>query len=88
MTDNTEITMYGTSWCSDTRRAKLFFRKQKVDYTYIDLDEHPEFDKKVREKNNGNRSVPTIFFPDGDVFVEPSNDKLAAKFKSMGFSTR
>jgi len=30
--------------------------------------------------NNGNRSVPTIIFPDGAKLVEPSEAQLAAKF--------
>jgi len=82
------ITMYGTAWCLDTRRSKLFFRKQKVEYTYIDLDENPQFDDMVKEANNGNRSVPTIFFPGGDVMIEPSNNELKEKFKALGFKTR
>jgi mycoredoxin len=85
---NKKIIMYGTDWCSDTRRSKLYFRKQKVEYTYIDLDENPKYDDKVRKVNNGNRSVPTIFFPDGDVFIEPSNTELKEKFDALGISTR
>jgi len=88
MSDKKEIIMYGTAWCKDTRRSKLYFRKQKVEYTYIDLDDYTEDEDKVREVNNGNRSVPTIFFPDGDIFIEPSNDELKDKFDSLGISTR
>jgi mycoredoxin len=32
--------------------------------------------------NKGNRSVPTIVFPDGSVLVEPSNAELE---KKLGF---
>ena len=88
MNSKKEIIMYGANWCIDTRRSKLYFKKQKVEYTYINLDEHPEFEEKVRELNNGNRSVPTISFPDGSVMVEPSNDELKEKFDSLEISTR
>jgi hypothetical protein len=33
--------------------------------------------------NNGNRSVPTIVFPDGSRLVEPSNAELLRKLQSM-----
>ena len=88
MGNKNEIIMYGADWCTDTRRSKLYFRRQKVEYTYFDLDEHPEFEEKVRELNNGNKSVPTICFPDGSVLIEPLNNELKKKFDSMGFKTR
>lgn len=37
----------------------------------------------VLEKNGGLRVVPTIFFPDGSVLVEPSNRELAEKLASL-----
>ncbi len=73
------IRMYGANWCPDCRRAKTFFGEQRIHYTYIDLDQQPEAVADVERLNNGNRSIPTIVFPDGSVLVEPSNQELAAK---------
>jgi mycoredoxin len=36
----------------------------------------------VMQVNNGNRSVPTIIFPDGTILVEPSTEELKAKFSN------
>jgi hypothetical protein len=37
----------------------------------------------VAKVNGGKRRVPTIFFPDGNILVEPSNAILA---KELGLS--
>jgi glutaredoxin len=55
-----EITMYGTSWCVDCRRAKQFLKDRGVPFTDINIDEHPEAEDIVTSVNNGRRKVPTI----------------------------
>ena len=35
---HTEITMYGTAWCSDCKRTKKFFGEQRVHYNFVDID--------------------------------------------------
>lgn len=79
----TDILMYSTSWCPDCLRAKLVFHRFKVDYTEVDVDHSEEGLKVVVEHNNGVRVVPTIFFPDGSVLVEPSNEELRDKIESL-----
>jgi glutaredoxin len=74
--------VYGTRWCPDCIRAIRFLKKHQVAYTWIDLDQHPEAGKKVREINQGMRIVPTILLPDGEILVEPSNKELALKLSS------
>ena len=32
------ITMYGTSWCGDCKRAKQFFGEQRVHYDFVEVD--------------------------------------------------
>lgn len=83
MTDGkTEIIMYGTRWCYDSRRARAVLDELEVPYTWIDIDKDYEARKFVQEVNNGYRSVPTIVFPDGSMLVEPSNEKLREKLAS------
>lgn len=76
------IRMYGTAWCGDCARARRFFDSQSVVYEYIDINADTEGAKVVEQHNNGNRSVPTIIYPDGTVLVEPSNSELTAKMTS------
>ncbi len=73
------ITMYGTGWCSDCKRAKQFFGEQRVRYDYVDVDADPAGREVVQRHNEGKDIIPTIVFDDGSVLVEPSNAELAAK---------
>jgi mycoredoxin len=76
---NDEIVFYGTKWCPDCKRAKLLLDESNIEYRYVDIDRDREARAYVKDVNNGNRSVPTIVFPDGEILVEPSNAELASK---------
>ena len=84
MTNGT-ITMYGTLWCGDCKRAKKFFGEHRVAYDFIDVETDAEGLRILEETNKGKRIIPTIFFPDGSILVEPSNAELAEK---PGLETR
>jgi mycoredoxin len=73
------ITVYSTGWCPDCRRAKKFFMEHQVQFIDVDIEENPDGVPFVKNLNNGNRVVPTIIFPDGEILAEPSNSQLAAK---------
>jgi thioredoxin reductase (NADPH) len=73
------ITMYGTGWCGDCKRAKQFFGEQRVHYDFVDVDADAEGKAKVEALNDGKTIIPTILFEDGSILVEPSNAELAAK---------
>jgi thioredoxin reductase (NADPH) len=73
------ITMYGTYWCSDCKRAKQFFGDHRVPYDFIDVDGNPEAIAFIERVNEGNQQIPVIEFDDGDYLVEPSNRQLAEK---------
>src|SRR5258707_9899756 len=79
------ITMYGTTWCQDCKRAKKFFGEHRIPYDFIDVDQDVDGLRLVEQTNAGKRIIPTIFFQDGTVLVEPSNADLAAK---LGLQTR
>lgn len=82
MNQQKEILVYGTRWCGDTKRARLFFESHNIDYHFIDIDQDKNGERIVREVNEGSRSVPTIIFSDGSILVEPNENSLA---KKMGF---
>ena len=55
-----EITIYGTCWCGDCRRAKQFLRERKIPFREVNVDESPEAEELVLRVNNGLSKVPTI----------------------------
>lgn len=79
MADNNDIIVYGATWCPDCRRAKQFLGEHRIPYQWIDITDNDEAIAYVEKINEGNRSIPTIVFPDGTTMVEPSNAELAAK---------
>ena len=74
------IVLYTTDYCGDCKRAKAFFEENQIAYLKVELENNEEAVKFVKTVNNGNRSVPTIIFPDGSILVEPSCEELKAKF--------
>jgi len=54
------VTIYGTRWCCDCRRAKQFLRERKVVFREVNIDESPGAEELVLRVNNGRRKVPTI----------------------------
>lgn len=71
-----QIVMYTTEYCSDCHRAKAFFEANHIEYLRVGLEGNEEATKFVMNINNGNRSVPTIVFPNGSVLVEPGWGEL------------
>jgi len=55
-----EITVYGTDWCGDCRRAKKFLRERGIAFREVSVDEDLEAENLVLRVNNGRRKVPTF----------------------------
>ena len=77
------IQFYATSWCPDCIRAKAILNKTKAPYKLIDINQDSEGSEFVKKVNTGNRSVPTIIFPDGSMLVEPSEKELKKKISTL-----
>ncbi len=75
------LIVYGTAWCGDCRRACAFLDEKKIPYKWVDINSDSDAAIIVQGINHGNRSVPTLFFPDGSILVEPSTRDLIAKFQ-------
>ena len=78
------ITVYGSSWCSDCKRAKRFLGDQQVEYKWVDVEQDEKARLFVEKHNDGKTIIPTILFDDGTIMVEPSNAQLAEK---LGLAT-
>ncbi|MBI9048295.1 MAG: NrdH-redoxin [Anaerolineaceae bacterium] len=77
--ENSKIKFYGTTWCGDCRRSFFYLKRKNIPFDNINIDDDGEGENIVKSLNNGNRSVPTIVFPDGSFLVEPSNQQIAEK---------
>jgi len=73
------IVVYAADWCGDCRRARRFLERHNIPYEWINIDKNKQAEEFVIKANKGNRSVPTIVFPDGSMLVEPSDSELARK---------
>ena len=76
-----ELIVYATNWCGDCARARRFLDEQRVAYRWVDINRDREAEALVRKVNRGNRTVPTLVFPDGSMLVEPSNPELAQRLR-------
>ena len=77
------IIFYGVSWCGDCRRARQIFAEKNIQFVDVDIDRDAKAAEFVKQVNHGNRSVPTIVFPDGSHLTEPDTLSLARKLDSL-----
>ena len=78
-----QIRMYATPYCGDTRLARRVLDEMQIVYDFIDFRQDPAATRFVEEINNGFRSSPTLIFPDGSVLVEPSDRELRARVADL-----
>ena len=64
--------MLTTSWCGDCVRLKRQLTDLDVPYTEVNIEQAPDAEEFVLAVNDGNRTVPTVVFPDGSTAAEPS----------------
>jgi mycoredoxin len=66
------MTMYTTSWCGFCRRLKTQLDREGIGYEEVDIERVPDAAEIVTEVNGGNRTVPTVVYPDGSAATNPS----------------
>lgn len=66
------ITMYSTTWCGYCQRLKAQLGAAGIEYSEVNIEEHPDAAAFVESVNNGNQTVPTVLFPDGTAATNPS----------------
>ena len=73
------VTMFSTTWCGYCRRLKAQMDDAGVAYREVDVEEHPDAAAFVEQVNAGNRTVPTVLFPDGTAAANPSLREVAER---------
>lgn len=64
--------MYTTAWCGYCRRLKNQMSDAGIPFTEVDVEAHDDAAALVERVNGGNRTVPTLVFPDGSAATNPS----------------
>lgn len=70
--DAGSVVMYSTTWCGYCRRLKTQLDSEGIGYTEVNIEETPGTEEFVESVNDGNRTVPTVVFPDGSAATNPS----------------
>ncbi len=73
------VTMFTTTWCGYCRRLKAQLDEAGVAFREVDIEDHPAAAELVEQVNDGNRTVPTVLFPDGTAATNPSLRQVAER---------
>jgi mycoredoxin len=72
------VTMYSTPWCGYCHRLKTQLQRAGIGYVDVDIDQDAAAADHVMAVNGGNRTVPTVVFPDGRALTNPSVAEVRA----------
>jgi mycoredoxin len=76
------ITMFTTTWCGYCRRLKGQLDRAGIRYTEVNIEQVPGAAEYVVSVNGGNRTVPTILFPDGSSATNPSLEQVKERLQA------
>lgn len=70
------LTVYSTTWCGYCVRLKKMLDRAGIEYAEVNIEEDEAAAELVENVNGGNRTVPTVVFPDGAALTNPSIDQV------------
>jgi mycoredoxin len=70
------LTVYSTTWCGYCVRLKKMLDRAGIEYAEVNIEEDEAAAELVENVNGGNRTVPTVVFPDGTALTNPSIDQV------------
>ena len=73
------IRVAGALWSPQSHEVKDFLARHQLPYQWLDIDSDPKTRAMVEAQSSGVLRLPVIFFPDGQVLVEPGLQELAQK---------
>lgn len=71
------IRVAGTLWSATSHDVKNFLARNRVPYQWLDIEDDPEALALVEASTGGSHQLPVVFFPDGEVLINPSYSMLA-----------
>jgi glutaredoxin len=83
------ITIYGTDWCEDTRRARRHLRRLAVPHRYLNIDDDLDALDRAKTFDGGRRRTPMIDLGvGGTALIEPDNDTVTGALIELEMLTR
>jgi mycoredoxin len=79
----TSLTMYSTPWCGYCTRLKGQLDREGVELDVVDIERDPEAAELVMSINGGNRTVPTVVYPDGSAHTNPPVKVVLGKLAQL-----
>ncbi|MFV1859290.1 MAG: FAD-dependent oxidoreductase [Anaerolineales bacterium] len=73
------IRVAGTLWSPGSHATKDFLARNRIPYQWLDIEANSEARQLVEATAQGGHHLPLVFFPDGEVLIEPDNRTLAEK---------
>ncbi|MEW5958366.1 MAG: FAD-dependent oxidoreductase [Chloroflexota bacterium] len=73
------IRVAGTLWSAASHEVKDFLARNRIPYQWLDIENDAEARTLVETIDRGDCGLPLVFFPDGEVLVEPDHWTLADK---------
>jgi mycoredoxin len=78
------LTMYTTTWCGYCVRLKRQLTAQGIAFVEVDVEQDPAAAALVEQVNGGNRTVPTLVFPDGTAATNPTIAQVRSRLNAAG----
>ena len=82
MSGQQEITVYKTDWCGYCIRLTRQLDQAGVPYRTVDVEIDLRAAERVERINGGNRTVPTVEFPDGSTATNPPVGQVLARLRA------
>lgn len=82
-TTEVPVAVYGNRWCGESQMARRALQRAGVPYVYVDLDDHPDAERKLRWLAGGLLHTPVIYV-DGEWMMEPSMHELQSTLSRHG----
>jgi len=73
------LTMYTTTWCGYCSRLKAMLQREGIEYQEVNIESDDHAAELVMSVNGGNRTVPTVVFPNGTALTNPTLAQVKAE---------
>jgi mycoredoxin len=82
-TPGADVTMFTTQWCGYCVRLKKLMQREGISFAEVDIENDDAAAELVMQANGGNRTVPTLLFPDGTALTNPSIDQVKSQLAHL-----